>query len=453
VLLRPPGAVASSGPDAAELAAACGLYVDPWQAEALDVSMAERADGSWAAGEVGIIASRQNGKNGVVEIRELFGLTVLNEWIIHTAHLFKTTRESYDRLLGLIEANPDVASCMVSHVASPASGYEMRFRGGGRISFIARSRTSGRGLTGDLLVFDEAQDLTDEALGALMPTISARPGSQAWYLGSAPDLNSVVFHRVRKRGRRGTDARLAYLEYSADPDDDLDDRDVWARANPAYGTRITEEAVERDRASMSDELFARERLSVSPDIEDAAQIIPPDDWAACFDPKSGPVGPVSYAIDVNPSRTHGSLAVAAASGRGGTHLEMIDYKPGTDWIPARAKELQSKWGGKFAIAAGSPAAALLLELEGLGVEVLVVSTSEHAQACGAFYDGVVQHKVRYLHHRALDSAVAGADRKFYGDSWLWFRRTEIDISPLVAVTLAKWAADQIPDLVGLPEIR
>src|SRR5687768_1538120 len=87
----PSGAVRSAGRDAAELAAGCGLDLDPWQAFVLESGMGETVDRRWAASDVDLIASRQNGKNGIVEARELYGAVILGESIILTAHLFKTT--------------------------------------------------------------------------------------------------------------------------------------------------------------------------------------------------------------------------------------------------------------------------------------------------------------------------------------------------------------------------
>lgn len=447
VLARPQGVVRSSGPEAAELAAACGLVLDPWQELTLDVAMGERADGSWAAGEVGLIASRQNGKNGVVEALELYGLTVENEWIIHTAHLFPTARESYVRLLALIEAHPDTKNSLVYNVASPASGYEMRFRGGGRIRFIARSRSSGRGLTGDKLICDEAQDLSDDSLGALLPTVSARPGAQTWYLGSAPNETSTVFHRVRKRGRDGSDPRLAYLEFSADPGSDLDDRGAWAQANPSYNYdhphAITDEAVVAERGSMSDELFARERLSISPDLVTGGGVISLEQWAACLDERSGPVGSVAFALDVNKERTWASFGVAGDSGRGGTHVELIERRPGTAGLVERAKELQTQWGGPLAVSTGSPAASFIPDLEAANVRVVEIANAESAQACGQFYDAVIRGEVKHLDQPELALAVKDAARKFYGDVWYWsLSLSKGDITPVRAVTLAKWVHDQ-----------
>lgn len=436
VSLLPAGAAASSAGDAAELSARCGLVLDEWQRTVLEAGMAERRDGLWAAADVDVIASRQNGKNGIIEARELYGATVLGEWIIHTAHLFKTTKESYNRLLSLVEADSDVRERLVYRVASPASGYEMRFAGGGRVQFIARSRTSGRGLTGDVLVFDEAQDLDDDAVGALLPTISSRSNPQSWYLGSAPGPASTVWHRRRRHGRAGEAGRRAYFEFSADPTSDLDDRDAWAQANPGLGLRQTEEAIEAERAAMSDEMFARERLSISPDHAEAIAVIPPVLWQACHDPYHRHQGTLAYALDVSPEAR--SCAIATSDG---THLEVVKYGDGTAWVVEACTERQDRFDELVLDPAG-PAGALVAPLEAAGITVRQVSTREAVQACGAFLTAVQDNTPRHIGQVELDRAVANADRRPVGDGgWLWSRkRSSVDISPLYAVTLARWAA-------------
>lgn len=432
-----PGEVArSSGPDAAELSARCGLVLDEWQRTVLDAGLAERRDGLWSAADLDCIASRQNGKNGIVEARELYGATVLGEWVIHTAHLFKTTRESYNRLLGLVEGDSDVRERLVYQVASPASGYEMRFAGGGRVQFIARSRTSGRGLTGDVLVFDEAQDLDDDAVGALLPTISSRPNPQSWYLGSAPGPLSTVWHRRRRSGRAGGAGRRAYFEFSADPESDLDDREAWAQANPGLGLRQTEEAIEAERAAMSDEMFARERLSISPDFAEAVAVIPPQSWSACLDSRHRHSGPLAYALDVSPEARSCSIATSD-----GTHLEVVKHGDGTAWVVDACVEHQDRFD-EIVLDPAGPAGALVAPLEAEGIAVRQVSTREAVQACGAFLTAVIEETPRHLGQVELDRAVGNADRRPVGDGgWLWSRkRSSADISPLYAVTLARWAA-------------
>ncbi len=49
---------------------------------------------------------------------------------------------------------------------------------------------------------------------------------------------------------------------------------------------------------------------------------------------------------------------------------------------------------------------------------------------------------------ALDEAAAGAAKRAIGDAWAWTRKSAAaDISPLVAATLALWAATR----AALPE--
>lgn len=435
--LSPLGMRGSSGPEAVELAAACGLVLDYWQTKDLYDALAEQPDGLWAASEVDLIASRQNGKNGELEAAELFVCVVLGLSLIHTAHLFPTARESYYRLMTLIEANPDVKNTLLYNVASPASGYEMRFRSGGRARFIARSRTSGRGLTGDMLVFDEFQDLDDDAQGALLPTISARPNAQSWYLGSAPGLGSTVAHRIRARGRSRNQGRIAYKEYSAEPDANLDDRVAWAQANPAYPYRISEQTIQSERDVMSDEMFARERLSISPDPLEAGGPFGPA-WGDVQDPEAVAKAEV-FAIDVNPDR---SMTAIVAVGHGPV-VSVVDYRPGTSWVLERAKYLKAEYRKSFAIDKTGPAGSFIEEFRRNRIRIVELDATNMCRAAESFYDAVTQRSIVVRANDDLDRAVSGAARLPVGDAWKWGRKSSLcDISLLVASSEALWAFEQ-----------
>lgn len=442
MLLKPEGIVSSSGPEAVELAAACGLILDPWQGDGLYDGMGERADGTWAASTVGLICSRQNGKNDEVNARELFGLTVLEERIIHSAHRFKTALESFDRLYELVHANVEVADFETVVYRSPASGYEMRFRNGARIVFLARSGSSGRGFAGfDLLVFDESQDLTDDAQGAMKPTISARPNAQTWYLGSAPGLGSTVLHRIRKQGRAGTETRLAYREHSADPECDPDDRDAWAIANPAFPERITEETILTERLEMSPEMFMRERLSVTPDIDDLASVIPSEAWAtACVaDLELVFEQTACFALDMNPERSYGGIVACGTD----PSLEVVAYAAGTGWLEDRAFELHTKYHKPIVVDAKGPAGTLIGPLEKRGVKVIALTSDDMVKAAGDFYDKVVAGTVKVRTNSDLNRAVRAAAKRPVGDAFAWGRKTsESDISLLVAASAALAGSQQ-----------
>src|SRR5499427_761968 len=103
-ILYVPDYSSSAGQEAVELAELAGLYLDPSQRLVLERALAERPDGRWAAAEVGLCLPRQNGKNAVLEARELAALFLLDEHLtIHSAQQFKTAKEHFLRLLGLIE--------------------------------------------------------------------------------------------------------------------------------------------------------------------------------------------------------------------------------------------------------------------------------------------------------------------------------------------------------------
>jgi len=92
---------------------------------------------------------------------------------------------------------------------------------------------------------------------------------------------------------------------------------------------------------------------------------------------------------------------------------------------------------KVVVAKGSPAASMVKDLTAAKVPVREVSTEDHARACGQLLDAVADDRFRHLGQPMLNVAVRGAVKRQHGDAWVWSRRkSEVDISPLVAVTLA-----------------
>lgn len=446
----------SKGLDAVDLAGLAGLELDGWQQDVLGDALAVRADGRWAAFEVGLIVPRQNGKGAVLEALELHSLFREPDCrlILHSAHEFKTAKEAFLRILALIDENPMLKRRAKARFTTGEEGIELD--DGSRLKFVARSSGSGRGFSGDLVILDEAYNLSSKMVAAMLPTMSARPNPQLWYTSSAPlvGAESDVLRKLCKRGRAGQSGSLRYVEWCALASDAVDDPVSWVAANPGLGIRISEEFVAHELEAMLVEDFARERLGVWSEDEKSHGVIAAGAWAACGDRRSGPVGRLGFALDVAPDRGWASIAVAAASGRGGVHVEIVDRRPGTAWLVARMREIRERWGGRVAVAKGSPAWSLEGELEEAGIDLLVVSTGEHAQACGDLFDAVTDRRLRHLDQTELNVAVAGADRRYYGDAWLWSRRSSIvDISPLVAVTLAQWAYAQDEQYDTLDSVR
>lgn len=450
-----PPSVSSSGREAVELAGSVGLHLDRWQADVLEAACAEKTDGTWASTEVAVVVPRQNGKNVILEARELAGLFLFGEELqTHTAHRFDTCLEHFRRVRNLIEECPDL-SRRVKRI-SEASGQErIELKSGQRLNFKARSKGSGRGFSGDLVVLDEAYWLSD--LGALMPTLSARPNPQIWYTSSAPlpRAESDILRRVCKRGRLDAGG-LCYFEWSAGSDSALDDRSAWAAANPALGLRIPAEFVETERGSLDPAEFARERLGIWVDTVVDEPVLAAHDWKACASPTEVPdpkwmASPVTFGVDVAPDRSWSSVAAAGTCSEGGVAVEVVDHRRDAGWVVQRVADLVARHHPKAVlIDPRSSAGSLIRPLEQAGVTVTEAKTADHVAACGDLFDAVLAHRVSHRRQPELDAAVAGATKRTVGDAWLWDRRAGTVISPLVAVTLARWGHLELPDPPAAP---
>jgi hypothetical protein len=457
------------GPLACDLACQAGLIADGWQQDGADVLLSIREDGKWACFEYGEIVPRQNGKGGLLEIRVLAGFLLLGERLIMwSSHEYKTSMESFRRVKTLIvhlgkrvsENLIDVDGILIKVVnTNGEEGFE-RLDTGARIRFLARSKGSGRGFTGDLNIIDEAFAYTFLQHEALLPTVSAVANPQFIYTSTPPleGESGEVMYALKERAEAGGDPSLGWRDWGIDGDldhldrIDLDDRELWAQANPAYGIRISEETVRRERASMSDEGFARERLGIWPAVSMDRKSIDPAVWARLADPDSRRTGAVAIACDVSQLRDWAAIAVYGERADGLGHVQLLDYRAGTDWLVPRLKELK-KVLAPVAIGMGrGTAASLAVELKDAGLaipedaenpkagDLAVTNATDMAAATAGMFDAIQRESFRQVPGRQLDLAVKGAKTQQRGDVIAWSRRdTEADISPLVAMTLARWA--------------
>lgn len=457
------------GDKAVALCDLAGLELDEWQEIALRLSLGKRPDNPdlWAHRLFGAEIPRQDGKGVILEGRQLVGLYLVPTelLIIHTAHEFKTATESFTRLATLVEDTPKLSREV--ETIYTANGKEAIIlkptdsRPRKRVKFLARSKKSGRGFTSDLLIFDEAQELSPEMVGAAGPTQSARPNPQTIYTGTAGDQDAHVWAKIRDEGIQDS-PRLAWVEYSAgEPDDhvgddiDLDDMREAYRANPAMhgpNPRMTEDAVRNDRAMMDDENFARERLCLWW-VEKRVSVIAADKWDAIVKPGRKPGDRICFAVDVPPERDSASIAVASQLEDGRRHAELVEHRPGTGWVVDRLVELDREWTpGHIAIQPTSPAGALIGEIaEALKAErvpVLPISGVDLTAACGLFLDLIDNDRleVQKNHSAPLAAAVdAVRKRELMDGGFVWNRRDATsNIAPLMALTLAVYAVGQEP---------
>ncbi|MFD9211600.1 terminase [Streptomyces sp. NPDC059544] len=488
----PAASLSSSGQEAVELAAVAGLELDDWQQYVLDQGMAESPGGKWATFEVATVVPRQNGKGSIIEARELAGLFLLGErLILHSAHELKTAMEGMRRIEELIAGDSEMKA-QVLRVRRKGGEECIELKTGQRLRFIARSQGSGRGMTGDCNIMDEAMILGHEAIDALLFTMAAVPNPQIWYFGSSGiGRQSVKLAQLRNRALLGLEAgeldpSLTYCEWSIDahrdecPLDCTDHDDPEAvesvlKANPGIGYRLTLEHTENERRGTSPDGFARERLGVGTypvDSSNTWRVIPEEAWRALtdHDTQMDDDRRVAFAVDTTPERSHSAIGSAGyAAGDNGskplTCVDVVDHRHGTGWVVPRLVELVVEHDPcAIVIDPGGPAASLIPALRKALAEdedgpmlsedeiddlVVEPKSRQIAAAAAQFYDAttVEQQTLRHLDPPPLATALAGVDKRPVGsDGWTWSRRTPgVDISPLVAATHAAWGLAERAD--------
>lgn len=460
-----PHTVTSDGDIAGTFAGAYGLAPDEWQQGILDDWLAWKGQ-RWGSLTCGLAVPRQNGKNALLEIRELYGMVALGEKILHTAHEVKTAQKHFRRLKYFFgqKRNDEGAqfpelNALVETVRS-VNGQEAIFlTNGGSIELVARSKNSGRGFTVDVLVMDEAQEMGEDALEALMPTTSAAPlGNPQWiFTGTPPGPNAVgeVFTRVRREALGERPGRLSWHEWSVDGDVDLDDRSLWRLTNPALDAgRLQLEVIEGERARFSDGGFARERLGRWASDDGSSRLISEHLWSSAGVapgdvPQSGVKSfGVAFSLDGNRMAVAGSLRHAD-----GVHAELVGRFSGStdDGIASLADWLAGRWRDTALIAISGRAGAGVLAqaLQDRGVShraVHVLSTPEYLTACPLVIEGLRDESLTHTDSEgqlALDASVAVCDKRKRGadGAWGWEATTsDGDETPLEALSFAYWAA-------------
>lgn len=486
-----PPRIGSFGDEAVDLARAAGLDPDHEQCAAIEAILSYGRGGKWVAREAAIIEARQCGKTTNVLLPVTLYDLFLGEpdEIMWTAHLFRTSRSSFKDFCRCIDTSSALSRRVkkigYSHGEESIELHPRRDKpgeSGSMLNFMARERGGGRGLGGKRVIFDEALILSADAMDALMPTLSARLNAQLLYGSSAAKENSDHLHKLIKRGRSGTDPSLIWIEYCAPgswiqpgcgqgsqcphtmgtPGCALDNEELWSLASHTIGCdRMPYDNIRDERRSLSPHGFGRERLGWHEEPIGAGGAIDLDQWVKLRDVDSRRQGDIALAVDIAPTRDYAAIAMFGAREDGQGHLQLLDYRPGTEWVVDRLVELVATLD-PIAIAMGKgTGASLETDLAKVDLtppenpdepkrgDVAVANATEMSAACGQIIDAVRQGTFHHLSQQPLDAAVAGSKTRLLMDSIAWTRKNaDADISPLVAATLARWIYEAWAHLIA-----
>lgn len=445
----PEGIVSTGWPAIREQCARMGVEFDPWQDGVGQIAFGKRKDGQYAATVGGVVLSipRQVGKTFLVGmIVVAFAILHPGSTVLWTAHRTRTSSDTFRTLQGIAKRSKVAPHLLAIRTANGEQ--EIAFRNGSRIMFGAREQGFGRGFHEvDIEVFDEAQILTEKALEDMIAATnqSRHPaGALLFFMGTPPRPSDPgeAFAFKRQQALEGKDQDTAYVEFSADPDADPDDRKQWAKANPSFPKRTPLASMLRLRANLpSVEAWMREALGVWDAKSDGA-VIDPYEWSDLADESSLAIERLTLCVDINPERTHATVALAGRRADGLWHVEVRESRRGTSWVVPYIVERAEKNDLHAVVIDNQGGASTLIEaLAQERITVTSMSTSDVKRACGQLMDAVLEQTLRHIDQPALNLAVSVSRKRKLGEAWAWTRRApDDDIGPTVAVTYALWGA-------------
>lgn len=422
------------------------FILDPWQLEGLNDWMSFTEDGKWICGTCGLSVPRQNGKSGLVEGRAEAGMVLYNEQVIYTAHLQKTATETFEEMAAFFESAK--LKPRVKDIKTAIGREQIILKTGARIKFLARTRNGGRGQHGDLLIFDEAQELDYDAQASFIPAISASLNPQVIYLGTPPDPTApgVVFRGIRENAINGSTKKTAWLEFGVDEVGDITDRNRWAESNPALGRRILMSTIEAELEQLAPDDFARERLGWwSPVVEHKeVKAIDEEAWDACASDELKPEGKTAYGIKFSADGSEVCLCGAVKPVTGKSRISLIDIKPtglGIRWL---ADFLNGRYG---------KAACVVIDGRN-GVDVLIdriqdtwrmkgsiirPSAKEMLAAVGTITNAIDERSLTwYRQQETLRESAVTSVRRDLGGGWAFGGENSL---PIEAAALALWGVE------------
>ena len=327
----------TDGMRAAKILKVGGIILDPWQMDVMDDWLAYSPGSKWINKTCGGSVPRQNGKTCLLAGRADAGMLMYNEQVLYTAHLQKTATETFEEMAAFFDT-PNLRK-YVKDIKTALGREQIILTSGARVKFLARTRNGGRGQHGDLLIFDEAQELDSDQQASFLPAISASLNPQTIYMGTPPDPNAdgTVFRGIRKKALDGETKTTSWFEFSVDKIGDVTNKDRWALTNPALGRRILLSTIEGECEQMDADTFARERLGwwtpVVVERKDLA--IPEDVWNRCASDELKPEGKTAYGVKFSADGSEVCLCGAVIPKEGPARISLIDRKPtgyGTQWL-------------------------------------------------------------------------------------------------------------------------
>ena len=444
----------TDGDHAALLMTLNRIELYPWQHIPLDAWLARTEDDKLVYQTCGLSVPRQNGKNVVIEAREIYEIVASGGHVLHTAHRVKTAKKAFNRLVRFFKDethNPEGAA-KVEKIRYTNGEEAIFLDNGGSIEYASRGRGTSRGFDDiTLVVFDEAQDLTDDQQNAIMFTLAASASGdrQIIYTGTPPDATAPgeVFTRIRKSTIENKPKLNCWHEWSVEEIGDVWDTDRWYATNPSLGYILDYEFTFNECSNATPDGFAHERLGWWTPHVSTKHVISEKLWAKSSIDSIGDSYPAktAFAVKFSLDGSHYTLAGCKSNSKGECAVEIVEQGTTENGTRSLAEALASRSGSACGVTVDglSGSDALCENLRELNVPkkyVIRPRAGDIVASATGFLDALSDGTLKHTNQKELDDSALNAVKRAVGNRGGWgFDCTEpYDSTAIEAAALALW---------------
>lgn len=467
------------GDMAVDFCRSVGMTLYPWQEEFLRDMCRVDDSGNWAAREVVSSVARQNGKGEILVARELCGIYLFGEQrIMHSAHFLDTAIDAGNRLWDIISTNQELMhwwadeSLELPKLIKSNGKDAIHFPNGAKIYYRTRTKKTGRGLSFDLLVFDECFDLPNEVYAAMNNTTKARPNAQKIFISSPVNrfehVHGAVFSAKRWAALDKSDGMML-KEWSPEPGADPFDVGTWAQSNPSlvsgghYGAQLVEVQTEAQAAKRSVDLrepFLIETLGMGnwfprdDEQTDFEPILDLGAWAKAQELNPPAVGDCCMAGDVTPDGDVVALVAASKTERG-IHLSLAPVREfdRESIVETVVGSVEANDPVAVVLDPKGAASTLVSPLSKRGIEPELMKWSQVTQATELFLALFAEGKITHDGNPRWLEALNVARFREGNSNGRALTKKEGVVCELIAATFAVWGLENFGSDDVKPEVK
>jgi hypothetical protein len=401
----------------------------PWQKWLAIHSLKMKADGRYAHPFRVCTVARQNGKS--TYMLALIAMNLFN-WKdslqVASAHRLVTSLEQFRALVGMIEANDDLAK-QVKRIRWQHGAEEIETLDGCRF-VIKAGGSAARGMSKPESVhLDELREMHDlESFASLRYTLMAAKNPSINAFTNAGDSHSKVLNLARDRGiaaASGAADDIFYAEWSA-PTDDVHDQNNWIASNPALGHTIH---VDNIRGTLNDphEVIMTEVLCRW--VQTISSVVNPQAWESCIDTTVDldPEKLTWLALDISPDRRHCALVGAQKLGDESFVVKLLhtwenDRQLDDKAIANDAASYCRKYPIEYLLYSRKTSGAVAARLQPAGIPIFDMDTA-YPQSCDELLGAINSGRLKHRNQSELTAQILSAVQLRRGDGgWVIGRR-------------------------------